>query len=54
MPIIVCRPRKTNFRFVFPFAANKWKFAVSIFCLQKTKETAVSCSCMYPAELGDR
>ncbi len=27
---IVCRPRKTNFRFLFLFAANKWIFAISI------------------------
>jgi hypothetical protein len=37
-PIIVCRPRKTNFGFLLPFAANKRKFALSVFCLQKTNE----------------
>ncbi len=25
-----CRPMKTNFRFLFPFAANQRKFAISI------------------------
>ncbi len=28
--------KEKNFRFPFPFAANKCKFAVSIFCLQQT------------------
>jgi hypothetical protein len=32
---IVCRPWKTNFHFPFPFAANKQKFAVSVFGLQQ-------------------
>ncbi len=30
------RPRKTNFHFPFPFAAKKWMFAISVFCLQQT------------------
>jgi hypothetical protein len=33
---IVCRRRKTNFSFPFPFAAIKRKFAVSVFHLQQT------------------
>jgi hypothetical protein len=37
------RPRKTNVHFSFPLAANKQKFAVSIFRLQKT-----SGSCRFP------
>jgi hypothetical protein len=37
LPFTVCRPRKTNFNCPFPFAANKWKFAVSVFCLQQTR-----------------
>ncbi len=43
-PLIICQPRK-NFRlsFLFPFAANEQKFAVSIFCLQKRNE-----SCRFP------
>ncbi len=36
LPFIICRPRKINFRFMFPFAANKQKFAVSVFHLQQT------------------
>ncbi len=38
----ICRPRKiekTNVHFPFPFAANKRKFAVSIFCLKQTNES---------------
>jgi hypothetical protein len=31
LPFIVYRPKKTNFRLPFPFSANKWKFAVSVF-----------------------
>ncbi len=34
--IIVCRPWKTNVRFLFPFAAIKRKFAVSVFSFQQT------------------
>jgi hypothetical protein len=30
-------PRKTNFRFPFSFAANRRKFAVSVFYLQQNK-----------------
>ncbi len=30
LPLIICRPRKTNFRFPFLFAANKRSFVVSI------------------------
>jgi hypothetical protein len=30
------RPRQANFRFLFPFAANKRKFAVSVFYLRQT------------------
>jgi hypothetical protein len=33
LPFIVRQRRKTNLFFPFPFAANKWKFAV--FCLQQ-------------------
>ncbi len=33
---IVCLSRKTNSHFPFPFAANKWKLSISIFCLQQT------------------
>jgi hypothetical protein len=36
LPFIVCLPRTTNVRFLFPFAAKKRKFAVSIFRFQKT------------------
>ncbi len=39
LPVIVCRPRKTNFRFPFPFAANKQRFAVFVFCLQHTNRS---------------
>ncbi len=35
--------RKTNFHFPFPFAANKWKFAISDFCFQQTNG-----SCHFP------
>jgi hypothetical protein len=35
---IVCRPSTTNFRFPFLFAADKRKFAVSIFRLQQINE----------------
>jgi hypothetical protein len=31
----LCRPRKTNFCFLFPLAANKRKFAVFVFRLQQ-------------------
>jgi hypothetical protein len=34
---------KTNVRLPFPFAANKWKFAVSVFRLKKTNG-----SCCFP------
>jgi hypothetical protein len=34
---IDCTPRKTNNHFLFPFAANKRKCALSVFRLQKTK-----------------
>jgi hypothetical protein len=34
--VYLCRPRKTNFRLSFPFAANARKFAVTVFHLQKT------------------
>ncbi len=37
LPFIVCRTRKSNICFLFQLAANKRKFAVSAFCLQKTK-----------------
>jgi hypothetical protein len=30
------KPRKTNFRFLFPFEAYKWKVAVSVFYLHQT------------------
>jgi hypothetical protein len=36
-------PRKINFRFTFPFAANKRKFSVSVFRLQETNG-----SCLFP------
>ncbi len=29
LPLVICRLRKTNFR--FPFSANKWKLVVSVF-----------------------
>jgi hypothetical protein len=38
---IVCQSRKTNVRFPFSFAANKRKFAVSFFRLQKKTEVAI-------------
>jgi hypothetical protein len=34
---------RKNFRFMFPFAANIRKFAVSVFCLQQTNG-----SCRFP------
>jgi hypothetical protein len=40
---IVCRPRKTNVRFPFPFDANKRKFVVSVFRLHK-----INGSCPFP------
>jgi hypothetical protein len=40
---------KTNFRFPFPLAANKWNFAVFIFCLQQTNRTC----CSLFAEFGN-
>jgi hypothetical protein len=36
LPFIVLLTKKTIFCFHFPFTANKWNFAVSIFRLQKT------------------
>ncbi len=36
-------PSKINFRFPFPFAANKRNFAVSVFRLQQTNE-----NCRFP------
>jgi hypothetical protein len=39
--LIVCRPRKTNFRFLF--AQNKTKFAIFVFHLQQTHG-----SCHFP------
>ncbi len=38
-PFFVCRSRKTNVHFMFPFAANKQKFSISIFCLQQTNRS---------------
>jgi hypothetical protein len=40
VPFMVCQPRKTNFRFPVPFAANKWKFAVVSFspCNKQTED----------------
>jgi hypothetical protein len=35
--------QETNFRFLFPFAAKKLKFVVSVFCLQQTNG-----SCHFP------
>ncbi len=46
VPLIICRPSKANFRFPFPFGANKRKFAVSVFCLQLTNG-----SCRFPLVL---
>ncbi len=46
--LIVCRPRKTKFRFPFLFAANKRKFVISVFCLQKNTEVAVFCQFHFP------
>jgi hypothetical protein len=40
---IVCRSRKTNFRFSFSFGANKWKFAVSLSICRKQAEVALFC-----------
>jgi hypothetical protein len=40
------QPRETNFHFLFSLAANKWKFAVSIFHLQQTNG-----SCRFPLVL---
>jgi hypothetical protein len=37
LPSIVCRPRKTNFRFPLLFAANKRKFSVTISVCSKRK-----------------
>ncbi len=36
LPVFVCQLRKINFRFPFPFAANRRKFAISILRLQQT------------------
>jgi hypothetical protein len=33
---VYCLPTKENVHFPFPFAANKWKFVVSVLRLQKT------------------
>jgi hypothetical protein len=43
---IVCRPWKKNLYFPFPLAANKQKFAVSVFRLQQTNG-----SCRFPLVL---
>jgi hypothetical protein len=43
---IVCLPRKTNFRFPFPFAAYEGKFAISIFCFKQTNR-----NCRFPLVL---
>ncbi len=43
LPFIFCRPKKNQLLFPFPFAANKWKFSVSVFRLQKTNG-----SCLIP------
>jgi hypothetical protein len=42
-PFNVCWPKTTNFCFLFPFAANKWKFAFSVFSLKNTNG-----SCHFP------
>ncbi len=53
LPFIVCRPRKTNFHFPFPLAANKQKYAVSVFPFQQTngnccfRSFRLRCVCMY-------
>jgi hypothetical protein len=39
--LLVADPGKNKFRFLFPFAANKQKFAVSIFCWQQMNGIAV-------------
>jgi hypothetical protein len=41
LPCIVCRPRKKNFYFPFPFVANKPKFAVSVFVCSRQTEAAI-------------
>ncbi len=48
LSFIVCRPRKTNFFFRFPFAENKRKFAASVFRFKKQTEVAVSLSSVFP------
>ncbi len=35
LPFIACRPKKTNFCFLFTLAANKRKFAISVFLYPK-------------------
>jgi hypothetical protein len=35
--------QKTNFRFPFLFAGDKWKFAISVFNLQQATEFAIFC-----------
>jgi hypothetical protein len=47
LPFIIFRPRKTNFRFPFPFTANRRKFAVSLFHCWKQTEDAVSPVVLY-------
>jgi hypothetical protein len=41
LPFIVCRPRKTNFCFLSPFAENKRKFAISVFVRSQQMAVAV-------------
>ncbi len=38
LPFIICRPRKTNFYFLFLFAANKQNFAVTVFIFAVNKQ----------------
>jgi hypothetical protein len=68
LPIVVCRLKKTNFRFPFLFAANKKKFAISeenkvpfsISICSKQKKFAISVfrwqqtngSCRFPFAVG--
>jgi hypothetical protein len=48
LPFIVCRPKKTYFRFPFPFAANNRKFEISVFHLQQTNGSRLFQSVPFP------
>ncbi len=43
IPVYLLSIKDPNFHFPFPFAANKWKFVISVFRLQQT-----NVSCCFP------